>query len=144
MEKVQITLPETWLFETVLPVRIGDINYGNHLANDAVLRLAHEVRLQFLTLHHYSEMNVENVGLIMANAVIQFVNQAFYGDELVCKIGLGHIGKTSFDLITQMIRPKDNKEIARIKTGMVCFDYAQQKVQAIPQAFLQLAVSSEQ
>ena len=76
MEKVHITLPETWLFETVLPVRIGDINYGNHLANDAVLRLAHEVRLQFLTAHHYSEMNIENTGLIMANAVIQFINQA--------------------------------------------------------------------
>ena len=137
MEKVLITLPETWLFETVLSVRIGDINYGNHLANDAVLRLTHEVRLQFLNAHQYSEMNVENAGLIMANAVIQFINQAFYGDELVCKIGLGHIGKTSFDLITQMIRQEDNKEIARIKTGMVCFDYTQQKVQAIPQAFLE-------
>ena len=120
MEKVLITLPETWLFETVLPVGIGDINYGNHLANDAVLRLTHEVRLQFLNAHQYSEMNVENAGLIMANAVIQFINQAFYGDELVCKIGLGKIGKSSFDLITQMIRQEDNKEIARIKTGMVC------------------------
>lgn len=137
MEKVHIILPETWLFETVLPVRIGDINYGNHLANDAVLRLTHEVRLQFLNAHQYSEMNVENAGLIMANAVIQFINQAFYGDELLCKIGLGKIGKSSFDLITQMIRQEDNKEIARIKTGMVCFDYTQQKVQAIPQAFLE-------
>ena len=55
----------------------------------------------------------------------------------MCKIGLGKIGKSSFDLITQMIRQEDDKEIARIKTGMVCFDYQKQKVQAIPQAFLE-------
>lgn len=136
MEKIQITLPEQWVFETLLSVRIGDINYGNHLANDAVLRLAHEVRLQFLIANNYSEMNVENTGLIMANAVIQFIKQAFYGDELLCKIGFGHIGKTHFDLITQMVRTTDNQEIARIKTGMVCFNYERQKVQAIPKAFL--------
>ena len=136
MEKVHITLPERWIFETILSVRIGDINYGNHLANDAVLRLTHEVRLQFLAAHHYSEMNVENTGLIMANAVIQFVQQAFYGDELCCRVGFGCIGKSSFDLITQMIRMTDNREIARIKTGMVCFDYQHQKIHAIPQAFL--------
>ena len=48
MSRVQIKLPETFVFHTDIAVQIGDINYGNHLANDAMLRLCHEARLRFL------------------------------------------------------------------------------------------------
>ena len=73
MSRVQIKLPETFVFHTDIAVQIGDINYGNHLANDAVLRLCHEARLRFLHALGFSEMDVAGVGLIMADAAIACV-----------------------------------------------------------------------
>lgn len=51
MARITLPLPENILFRTRLTVQIGDINYGNHLANDAVLRLCHEARIRWLAEH---------------------------------------------------------------------------------------------
>ena len=46
MARVEIELPEQFPFATEIPIRISDINYGNHLGNDAVLSLAQEARVR--------------------------------------------------------------------------------------------------
>jgi acyl-CoA thioester hydrolase len=48
MARIKIEIPEQFIFETQLKVRIGDINYGGHMGNDAVLTLAHQARIEFL------------------------------------------------------------------------------------------------
>ena len=53
MSRVKIELPNAWHYQTQITVQIGDINYGNHLSNDAYLRLAHEARLRFLKHFNY-------------------------------------------------------------------------------------------
>ena len=50
-QRIQINLPEHFCFSTRITVEVGHLNYGNHLANDAVLRIAHEARLRFLAAH---------------------------------------------------------------------------------------------
>lgn len=136
MSRIAIDLPDTFLFSTALAVRIGDINYGNHLGNDAVLTLAHEARLQFLQSLGFSEMNVGGAGLIMADAAIQFKAQAFYGDVLTCRVGIGSVSSAGFALITQMLN-QHGVEVARLKNGMVFFDYSAQKITAVPALFLE-------
>ena len=44
MPRLTIELPGHRDFTTRVTVAIGDINYGGHLGNDAVLRLAQEAR----------------------------------------------------------------------------------------------------
>lgn len=136
LERIQITLPEKIAFETEIKVNIGDINYGNHLANDAVLRLAHEARIRFLAHHNQSELSVFGAGLIMADTAIQYCAQAFHGDVLRLQVAVGHIGSAGFSLYTRILR--DSTEIARIKTGLVFFDYQSQKVAKTPTPFRQL------
>lgn len=136
MTRLQLDLPAHTLFETTLTVQIGDINYGQHLSNDAVLRLCHEARLRFLHSLNYSEMNIEGCGLIMADAAIQFKQQAFYGDVLNFRLGIGALSSSGFALMYHIVRVADEIEIARIKTGMVFFDYAQQRVAKIPPPLL--------
>ena len=46
MARIKITLPTHVDFSTEIALRIGDINYGGHLGNDAVLALVHEARVQ--------------------------------------------------------------------------------------------------
>ncbi|MBO7080613.1 MAG: thioesterase family protein [Neisseriaceae bacterium] len=132
MARVKINLPQCFDFSTKINIQIGDINYGNHLSNDAVLRLCHEVRLRFLQKYHFSEMDIGGCGLIMADASIQYINQAFYGDELNCSVAVTEISKMGFQLMTQMLRISDQKEIARIQNNMVFFDYQKQRIVETP------------
>ncbi len=143
MSRIQITLPERFVFATDITVQIGDINYGNHLANDAVLRLCHEARLRFLQSLGFSEMDVAGAGLIMADAAIQFQGQAFYGDVLQFELGVTDIGRAGFALIYRIRRAADGAAIACVKNGMVFFDYAQQTVARTPDAFSAAIAAAE-
>ncbi|MCP2040954.1 acyl-CoA thioesterase FadM [Neisseria sp. HSC-16F19] len=137
MSRIKIELPPQLPFSTRMAVHIGDINYGNHLANDAVLRLCHEARLRFLAHLGCRETDVGGCGLIMADAAIQFQGQAFHGDELTIDVGAADVVRSGFALYYRIRRESDQAAIARVKTGMVFFDYAAQKVAATPEAFVQ-------
>lgn len=136
MARIKIALPEQFIFETVLDVRIGDINYGGHMANDAILRLAHEARLRFLKSLAYSELDVEGVGIIMADAAIMYRAEAFHGDNLHFKLGVCDLNKYGLDIVYQAIDGNNGKEVARLKTGIVFFDYQTRQVSTMPAAFV--------
>lgn len=132
MARVQIELPQSWLFRTRLGVRVTDVNYGGHLGNDRVLGLAHEARVRWLAFCGLSEKDVGGVGLIMADAALVFRGEAFLGDELEVDLGTIDVRRSGFDLVYRLTRPADAAEIALVKTGMVCFDYAARKVARLP------------
>lgn len=133
MARVQIELPQSWLFRTRLAVRVTDVNYGGHLGNDRVLGLAHEARVRWLASCGLSEKDVGGVGLIMADAALVFRGEAFLCDELEVELGAMEVRRSSFDLVCRLTRPADTAEIALVKTGMVCFDYSARKVARLPQ-----------
>ncbi|NDC43012.1 MAG: thioesterase [Chitinophagia bacterium] len=138
MSRVKINFPEGKpLYTTILPVRIGDVNYGGHLGNDAVLALLHEARLQWLVAGGFSEMNVGGCGMIMGDAMIAYRGEAFYGDELNIRIYAGELGNSSFQLLYRVTtqRSGQEKEIAHVQTGMVCFNYETRKTTGIPAIF---------
>jgi acyl-CoA thioester hydrolase len=135
MARVQIELPQSWLYRTRLSVRVTDVNYGGHLGNDRVLGLVHEARVRWLASCNLSEKDVGGVGLIMADAALLFRGEAFLGDELDVELGAVEVRRSGFDLVCRLSRPVDGAEIALVKTGMVCFDYTARKVARLPQAF---------
>jgi acyl-CoA thioester hydrolase len=136
MARVEIALPEPVLFTTELPVRIDDVNYGGHLGNDAVLALAQEARLRFLVSRGFaSELDIAGVGLLMADAMIAYLAEGRYGMALRVELGAAHVRTRSFDLLYRMTDVASGVEIARLKTGMLWFDYAARKVVRMPEAF---------
>jgi acyl-CoA thioesterase FadM len=136
MARVKITIPEKWLFDCTIPVRIADINYGQHLGNDALVSMLHEARVQWLQALNYSELNIEGAGLIMADLAVIYKNESFYGDLLLFKLYLGETSAVSFELVYEVINLQQ-KQMAIAKTGMVCFNYALKKVSELPLPFLQ-------
>ena len=131
--RIELTFPEKIIFTTQLDVRVSDLNYGNHLGNDSILSLVHEARMRFLSDAGYSEMNVEGVGLIMADAGIQFKSEAFYGETIHVEIAINDIARVSFDLYYRL---KCNERIvAIVKTGMLFFDYENRKIKSVPAGF---------
>ena len=139
MGRVKLTLPETFMFTTEIPVRISDVNYGGHLGNDSVLSIIHEARIRFLAAHNYSELNVCGAGLIQSDAVVVYKNEAFYGDVIIVELALGDFSATSCDFLFRLTRQADGKEIVRAKTGIVFYDYEKKKMLRVPAEFKQLA-----
>jgi acyl-CoA thioester hydrolase len=58
MARVKLSIPEHTIFTTDIAVRITDINYGNHLGNDALVSILQEARMQWLTSNNYTELNI--------------------------------------------------------------------------------------
>jgi acyl-CoA thioesterase FadM len=135
MTRVKLVLPEKFLFSTDIQVRISDINYGNHLGNDAVLALVHEARLQCLKAHGFSELDVGGRGLMLTDAIIVYKSQGFYGDVLVIHVAIADFNKYGCDFFFKIERKDNGREIARAKTGIVFFDYAKQKIATVPDVF---------
>ena len=135
MALIIVAAPQAVLFQTRIRVNIGDIKYGNHLANDAVLRLCHDARLRWVTAYGFNEINIGGAGLIMADAAVQYTAQSHHGDELGIRLGANDIGRSGFALHYEFESCGDGQTIARAQTGMVRFDYGAQKVAAIPERF---------
>lgn len=135
MARVKIDLPKIFGFETEIPLRIGDINYGGHLGNDSVLAIAHEARVRFLGEYGFSESDVGGCGIIMADAMIVYKSEAFYGQTVKVRIAVTPTGKAGCDLSYSLTDAADDREIARIKTGIVFFDYERRRPTLIPNAF---------
>jgi len=131
-----LKLPDDFSFSTDVRVRISDINYGNHLGNDALLSLVHEARLQFLQSRGFSELDIDGCGLILTDAVILYKSQGFHGDLLTILAAVGDFNKYGCDFFFKIIQKNSGKEVARAKTGIVFFDYNRQKMASVPAAFL--------
>ena len=133
MARIKIDIPEKIIATFHIPVRIADINYGNHVGNDAFVSILHETRMQWLQQYGYTELNIEGPGLIMSDLVIEFKNESFYGDVVEVKLGAGEITRVGFELYYQLFAKRNDETIllANAKTGMVCFDYDAKKVAAI-------------
>ena len=134
MARIAIDMPATFSFSCIIPVRITDINYGNHAGNDAILSIIHEARMQFLKSYGYTELDLGGVGIIMADVAIQFKHEAFYGDQLMVSVAVGEITKISFDLFYKLetVLP-GNKTVlvANAKTGMICYAYTSKKIASL-------------
>lgn len=135
MPRIKIDIPQKVTGTFIIPVRIADINYGNHVGNDAFVSIIHEARMQWLKQYGYTELKIEGIGLIMSGLAIEFKNEAFYGDVVEVKLGIEDISTVGFELYYQLFAKRNDENIllANAKTGMVCFDYEKRKVVAIPE-----------
>ncbi|WP_269532201.1 thioesterase family protein [Chitinimonas sp. BJYL2] len=136
MARVKLDLPERFAFVTTLDVGIGHINYGGHLGNDSALTLIHEARMRYLKSLGFTELDIGGLGLILCDAVIVYKSQAFWGEQLRAEVTAADFNKYGCDLFYRLSQASDDREVLRAKTGVVFFDYQQQKPAAVPVVFL--------
>ncbi len=136
MARIKLQPPKQFLFQTTIPVRITDINYGGHVGNDTVLSLIHEARMQFLQSCGYTELNIENVGLIMSDVAIEFKAELFYGDIIIAEVTAAEFSRVGFEIYYRLLSAKNTAVVAVAKTGMVCYDYSLRKIVGLPEAVI--------
>ncbi|CAN5612775.1 thioesterase family protein [soil metagenome] len=136
MERVKIKLPATFNFSTTVKIRITDLNLGGHVGNDTFLSLLHEARHEFLKSYGYGETSFEGAGLIMADAAIEYKRELVQGDEVKISVAADGFDKFGFDLFYKMevVTATKNFLAGKAKTGMLCFDYTNKKIDQIPEA----------
>ena len=138
MSRIQIDLPAILPFQVTYRLRITDMNYGNHLGNDRVLALAHEARIDFLASLGLTELDLgEQTSIIMADAAIEFKSEGFAGNDITIQVGAGDFSRAGFAMYYKMVNITTGKDLAYVKTGIVCFDYAVRKVRSVPASFIQ-------
>ncbi|MDN4164658.1 thioesterase family protein [Cytophagales bacterium LB-30] len=138
MARIKIELPSQFIYQTEIPVRITDLNYGGHMGNDVLLSMLHEARMQwFASLGYPSEVAIEGVGVIMTDAALVYKAETFYGETLQIHLALTDFNKYGFDVVYKIMGKQSAKEIAHAKTGLVFFDYSARKISPIPPPFLQ-------
>jgi acyl-CoA thioesterase FadM len=137
MARIKIEVPDQRLAEIHIPVRITDMNYGNHVGNDAVVSIIHEARVQFLKKGGFTELNIGGPGLIMADLAVEYLRELFYGDQLIISMAVAEITRLSFELYYEIKaqREQDIFIAAKAKTTMVCYDYPAGKLTPVPDTF---------
>lgn len=136
MPRIKIELPERFLFSTEIVLCLSHINYGGHLDNALLLTLVSEARLRFFkALGYRSELDVEGLGIVVADAALQYKSEAFHGEIMLIRMAAADFNPYGCDLLWRMNEQTSGREIARGKTGIVFFDYAVRKVGSLPEQF---------
>jgi acyl-CoA thioesterase FadM len=127
MGRMKMDLPDRWTYEHQLSIRVTDLNYGAHLANQNILVYAQEARMAFFKKFGQTELKFGEHALIQADAAIIFKAEGFYGDELVVKVSAVPTGNSAFNVYYLIQRLSDGQDIAHVRTAMICFDYDTRK-----------------
>jgi acyl-CoA thioester hydrolase len=133
--RVKLVLPEAFTFETVLDVRVTEINYGNHVGNDSMVSLLHEARLRFLRSMGFSEFNIGGLGLMVTDLMVEFKSESFVGENLKFEVGINDFNKYGCDFIYRVTCADEGRLVTMAKTGIVFFDYDERKIARIPKKF---------
>ncbi|OGO35796.1 MAG: thioesterase [Chloroflexi bacterium RBG_16_57_8] len=135
MSRIQIDLPGEFVFSTEIPIMIGNINRGNHLAWDAVLSIMEEARIRFLNSLGFRDENVDGVSFIVVDAAIMYRRQGRHGQILRVEIAVTGFSSKGCDIVFRISDAGTGEEMVRAKTGVLFYDYRQQKVAPVPEEF---------
>jgi YbgC/YbaW family acyl-CoA thioester hydrolase len=135
MTRIHIDLPSRFSFSCELPVRVSDLNYGGHVGHDSILTLMQEARvLYYRHLGFESELRLEGtIGQVISDAAVVYKAESFLGDVLVVEIQATDFNKYGFDLVYRITHKTTGKEVARGKTGIVCYDFATKRIARFPE-----------
>jgi len=126
----------SYIFTTDFTVRVGDINYGEHMGNDRFLLLFHDTRLRFLESMGCSEIDIgDKAGLIMSEAHVRYRAEVFLHDRLTAGIRIADLTPAAFRM--EYCIERQEKAVATGYTRMMAFDYTRSAPRRLPQDFRQ-------
>ena len=131
MARIKIEAAEPFNGDIHVPVRITDMNYGNHLANDRLVTLLHEARVQWLAESGLTEFDFSGVSLIQGGLAVEYKSEVFYPDTLRFEMKIGDHSRSSFEVLYK-VSNSEGKLVAMAKVDIICFDYQSRKVMPIP------------
>ena len=135
MARLSMELPDNYFFSMLMTVRVTDLNYANHLGNDAMVSLLHEARINFLNHYHFTESDINGIGMMVTDLAVIYRSEAFGNDLLKFDVGVTDYNKYGCDIIYRVTQEKTGKDVAFAKTGVVFFDFKVRELKHVPEHF---------
>ncbi|MBK8976210.1 MAG: thioesterase family protein [Planctomycetes bacterium] len=132
MARLVLEIPDVLPFATTIDVRVTDLNYGNHLGNDAVLSLIHEARVRYLASLGATELQWSGCSIVVADCAIVYRAECFLGDRLRFEVGPGDVSRVACDLLYRAVREQDGRLCIEAKTGIVFLDPSTRRPVRVP------------
>jgi len=122
-------------FKLVIPitVRIGDINYGNHVGHQNFFLYFQEARLAYLRQFGFSELDIFGFGMIICAAECSYKQQLFLGDEIMVGCRISDLKSKRFVMDYRIERT--DTLCATGSTNNLCYDYQSKRVVSWPLEF---------
>ncbi|EMP54801.1 hypothetical protein MSNKSG1_13757 [Marinobacter santoriniensis NKSG1] len=136
MARIKLSFPDdVFVYETLMPVRITDINGANHLGNDALISMLSEARAQFMVKYGVEETGNKDVGIIVTDLATMYQSESFFPEMLRFEVGLMDFNKYGGDFVFRVTKAEGGQPVALAKYGFVFFDYQRREVVPIPERF---------
>ncbi len=121
------------VFQTILPMRWGDMDAMGHMNNTLYFRFMEETRIQWFNQCGFAP-NADGEGPVIINAACSFLRQFEYPNDIICKQYVGQIGRSSFETFVDMT-PANQSEgppWAQGSAKCVWTNFPLQKSQVLP------------
>ncbi len=137
MARIHIEFSDPPLFSTTLAVYQSHINQAGHVDNAMLLTLVSEARARFFSAIELPEVDRNGLGIVLADMAAQYLSEAFHGEELRIDVAVADFNKYGCDLLYRIREVNSGRDVARVKNGIVFFDYVKRVIHPLPEAFRQ-------
>jgi acyl-CoA thioester hydrolase len=123
------------VFELSMPSRWGDMDAFGHVNNTVYFRFMEEVRITWLRQLEIGGAHVEGQGPVIVNASMEFFRQLRYPGDVLGRMWVGPLGRSSFDTRFELVRADDPATLSASGAAKcVWVDYAAEKSAPLPDA----------
>lgn len=136
MARIQVQLPDHFVFATQIQIYISHVNQGGHLDNAQLLTLVSEARVRFFKSLGYRESDVAGCPIVVGDLVAQYKSEGFHGETMRVRMLAQDFNRYGFDLAYCMDCVDTGREVARGKIGIVFIDRETRRPAPVPPAFL--------
>lgn len=116
---------------TTVNVIFRDVDAMGHVNNAVYFTYMETARTQFF-MDRLQLGNLAALPVIVARAECTYKTAAYFNEQLHVDLGVGRIGRKSFDLVYRMTTAADGRPVAFGKTVMVAYDYGKDETIPIP------------
>jgi acyl-CoA thioester hydrolase len=121
-------------FSIPITVRIGDINYGNHVGYHVYLLYFQEARIAYLKNIGFSERDIAGFGMVVASAECRYKKELLLGEEFRVECCISELKPKAFSMEYRVVKGQTIHAVG--STANLCFDHTTKKVGRWPQVFI--------
>lgn len=116
-----------------IQIRFCDCDSLGHINNAVYLSYFEACRIDWLDKMLQGDIlkKGKSLSIILARAEIDYLQQVYLHDQIAVHANIGHIGRTSFHQIYELVSP-DRGVLARSKAVLVWFDIKSNQKSEIP------------
>lgn len=137
MLRFELPTDKRLIYEKIIPIRWGDMDAFGHVNNTIYFRFMETLRVDWLQerLGNVAREVSREEGPVVVNAFCNFLRELAYPGDVLARMYVGEVGRSSIDTYVTMSRTDDPDTVyAEGGARMVWVNYAQSKSIPLPQA----------